>query len=216
MMRTRIKICGLTRPEDAQAALQAGADALGFVFYPPSPRAVSIEQAGQLLRLVPPFVTKVGLFVNETPRVVETVINALPLDVLQFHGDESPEYCAAFHRPWIKAARVRSGFDLLEFCDRYADAEGVQGILADAYVESFGGAGATFDWSLIPAKLPLPLVLSGGLTQANVEQAVRTIRPWAVDVSSGVEVTGGPKGIKCPKKIHDFIAGVQHADAAKE
>ncbi len=215
-MRTRVKICGLTRHEDVQAALHAGADALGFVFYPPSPRAVSIAQAQSLLRLVPPFVTKVGLFVNEDPRVVEATIKALPLDLLQFHGDENPDYCADFGRPWIKAARVKPGFDLLEFCNRYSHAEGIQGILADAYVEGFGGAGATFDWSLIPEQLPLPLVLSGGLTCANVEQAVRSIHPWAVDVSSGVEVSGGPKGIKCPKKIDDFIAGVRHADAAKE
>lgn len=206
MFPTRIKICGLTRPQDVRAAVDAGADAIGFVFYPPSPRAVSIEQAAELVALLPPFVTSVGLFVNPAPDEVEAVLSRLPLQLLQFHGDESDVDCARFGRPWIKAARMRPGVDLLEFAASYPRASG---ILVDAFVDGYGGGGKTFDWTLIPAGFTRPLVLSGGLDADNVGDAVRRIRPWAVDVSSGVE---SAKGIKDADMIAAFIAGVRHAD----
>lgn len=212
MTRTRIKICGLTREQDVLSAVSAGADALGFVFYPPSARAVNFARAAQLMAEVPPFVSKVALFVNETPDRVAEALERLPIDLLQFHGDETPKYCSGFSRPWIKAARVGAGFDLLEFAHRYAAQPGASGVLADALVDGYGGAGQVFDWALIPPHLPLPLVLSGGLTSSNVFQAVRQLRPWAVDVSSGVEAVGGPKGVKVAARIEEFIAGVRHAD----
>ena len=206
MSRTRIKICGLTRPQDVRVAVECGADALGFVFYPPSPRAVSIEQAAELVALLPPFVTAVGLFVNATPAEVEAVLARVPLQLLQFHGDEAESDCARYGRPWIKAARMRPGVDLLEFAASYPRASG---ILVDAFVDGYGGGGRTFDWTLIPAGFKRPLVLSGGLDADNVGDAVRRIRPWAVDVSSGVE---SAKGIKDADMIAAFIAGVRHAD----
>ena len=206
MSRTRIKICGLTRPQDVRVAVECGADALGFVFYPPSPRAVSIEQAAELVALLPPFVTAVGLFVNATPAEVEAVLARAPLQLLQFHGDEAESDCARYGRPWIKAARMRPGVDLLEFAASYPRASG---ILVDAFVDGYGGGGKTFDWTLIPAGFTRPLVLSGGLDADNVGDAVRRIRPWAVDVSSGVE---SAKGIKDADMIAAFIAGVRHAD----
>lgn len=206
MFRTRIKICGLTRPQDVRAAVESGADAIGFVFYPPSPRAVSIEQAAELVALLPPFVTSVGLFVNPTPEAAEAVLARVPLQLLQFHGDESESDCARYGRPWIKAARMRPGVDLLEFSTFHPRASG---ILVDAFVDGYGGGGQTFDWSLIPQGFGRPLVLSGGLDADNVTEAVRRIRPWAVDVSSGVE---SAKGIKDAAKIAAFIAGVRHAD----
>lgn len=205
-MRTRIKICGLTRAQDVDAAVAAGADALGFNFYPPSPRSLDLARARELIARVPPFVTAVGLFVNEPADSVRATIEALPLGMLQFHGDESPEYCASFGRPWMKAARVRAGFDLLDYAARYAEA---CGLLVDAWVEGYGGGGEVFDWELLPADFPLPLVLAGGLTPANVGSAVSQVRPWAVDVSSGVEAG---KGIKDPRLIEAFIAGVREAD----
>ncbi len=210
MTRTRIKICGITREEDLAAAVAAGADALGFVFYPPSPRCVTPQRAADLLALVPAFVTRVGLFVNEPAEAVRAVLAQAPLDLLQFHGDEDAGYCAAFGKPWIKAARVKAGFDLLEYASAFVGAPGVCGLLLDAHVEGFGGGGQTFDWSLIPRSLPLPLILSGGLHPGNVVEAVRTVRPWAVDVSSGVEAA---RGIKDVTKINEFIAGVRDADA---
>ena len=206
MSRTRIKICGLTRPQDVRAAVDNGADAIGFVFYPPSPRAVSIEQAAELVALLPPFVVSVGLFVNPAPGEVETVLARVPLQLLQFHGDESESDCARHGRAWIKAARMRPGVDLLEFAASYPRAGG---ILVDAFVDGYGGGGKTFDWTLIPAGFTRPLVLSGGLDADNVGDAVRRIRPWAVDVSSGVE---SAKGIKDADMIAAFIAGVRHAD----
>jgi phosphoribosylanthranilate isomerase len=211
MHRTRVKICGMTRQEDVLAASAAGADALGFVFYPPSPRNVSLETAAPLFAVVPPFVSKVALFVNPTPETVHDALVALPIDVLQFHGDEPADFCAQFGRPWIKAARMKADFDLLKFAAKYAGKRGVSGILADAFVDGYGGAGQCFDWSLLPARLPLPLVLSGGLDPSNVGDAVRRVRPWAVDVSSGVE--GSVKGIKDPAKLIEFIRGVRNADA---
>lgn len=206
MSRTRIKICGLTRAQDVRAAVDGGADAIGLVFYPPSPRAVSIEQAAELVALLPLFVTSVGLFVNPAPGEVEAVLERVPLQLLQFHGDEAEAECARYGRPWIKAARMRPGVDLLEFAASHPRASG---ILVDAFVDGYGGGGKTFDWTLIPAGFARPLVLSGGLDADNVVDAVRRVRPWAVDVSSGVE---SAKGIKDAEKIAAFIAGVRHAD----
>ena len=207
MSRTRIKICGLTRPQDVLAAVEAGADAIGFVFYPPSPRALSPEQAAELVALLPPFVTAVGLFVNPSPAEVASVLARVPLHLLQFHGDETEAECAAHGRPWIKAARMRPGVDLVEFAHLHP---GACGILLDAFVDGYGGGGKTFDWSLIPAQHGRPLILSGGLDPDNVTAAIRRVRPWAVDVSSGVE---SAKGIKDAHKMAAFIAGVRHADA---
>ncbi len=210
MHRTRIKICGLTREEDVDAAVAAGADAIGFVFYPPSPRYVTPARAAQLLARIPAFVTRVGLFVNATPDEVAAVLDVAPLELLQFHGDETGDVCRDmgrhFGRPWIKAARVRPGLDLLEYAASFT---GAAGLLLDAYVEGYGGGGQTFDWSLLPNSLPLPVILSGGLHPGNVTEAVRAVRPWAVDVSSGVEAA---KGIKDADKIAGFIAGVRNAE----
>jgi len=207
MSRTRIKICGITRREDLIAAVAAGADALGFVFYSPSPRFVGDDVAAALCREVPPFVSRVGLFVNADPAAVRKTLAAVPLDLLQFHGDEDAAYCEQFGKPYIKAARVRPGLDLVEFARSFGTA---RGILLDAYVEGYGGAGQTFDWGLIPQELPLPIVLSGGLTPANVREAVVNLRPSAVDVSSGVEAA---KGIKDAGKIAAFVAAVNEADS---
>ncbi len=206
MSRTRIKICGLTRAQDVRAAVDHGADAIGFVFYASSPRAVSIAQAAALVALLPPFVASVGLFVNATEDDINCVLERVPLQLLQFHGDEAEADCARFGRPWIKAARMRAGVDLVEFASLHP---GASGILVDAFVEGYGGGGKTFDWSLIPQGFGRPLVLSGGLDADNVVDAVRRIRPWAVDVSSGVE---SDKGIKDTAKIAAFIAGVRDAD----
>ena len=206
MSRTRIKICGLTRAQDVRAAVAHGADAIGFVFYASSPRAVSIAQAAELVALLPPFVASVGLFVNATADEVNCVLERVPLQLLQFHGDEVEADCARFGRPWIKAARMRAGVDLVEFASLHP---GASGILVDAFVEGYGGGGKTSDWSLIPRGFGRPLVLSGGLDADNVVDAVRRIRPWAVDVSSGVE---SDKGIKDTAKIAAFIAGVRDAD----
>ncbi|MDK9702745.1 MAG: phosphoribosylanthranilate isomerase [Sulfuritalea sp.] len=210
MTRTRIKICGITREEDLAAVVAAGADALGFVFYAPSPRHVTPERAAQLVAHAPAFVTRVGLFVNEPVEAVRAVLARVPLELLQFHGDEDAAYCSGFGRPWIKAARMRPGFDLLEYASAFAKAPGVSGLLLDADVEGYGGGGKTFDWTLIPRNLPLPVILSGGLHPGNIAEAVRTVRPWAVDVSSGVEAA---RGIKDAQKITEFIAGVRIADA---
>lgn len=200
-MAVRVKICGITRLADLRAACGAGADALGFVFYDKSPRHVPIETAAALLRELPPFVQSVGLFVNADPTFVESVLNVAPLDLLQFHGDETPADCARYGRPWIKAVRVSAGTDLLKYA---ADFEDARGLLLDAFVPGVpGGTGERFDWRLIPPDLPLPVVLSGGLDPGNVAEAVRRVRPWAVDVSSGVEAA---KGIKDAHKVAQFIA----------
>ncbi|MBL8436400.1 MAG: phosphoribosylanthranilate isomerase [Zoogloea sp.] len=203
--RTRIKICGLTREQDVRAAVEAGADAIGFVFYPPSPRYVSFERAAELARLVPPFVSIVGLFVNPERDFVREALGKVPLQVLQFHGDEQETSCLGFGLPYIKAARMRPGLDLLKYAACFPSA---QGLLVDAFVEGYGGGGETFDWSLIPRELPVPLILSGGLHAGNVAEAVQRVQPWAVDVSSGVEAA---KGIKDAVRIIEFVAGVQHA-----
>jgi len=205
-VRTRVKICGITRASDVQAAAEAGADALGLVFYPPSPRFLALEQARVLRRAVPPFVSAIALFVNPSADAVERVLERVRPDVLQFHGEETPEFCARFGVPYIKACRVRPGFDLLEYWRPFS---GASGWLADAYVEGYGGAGASFDWKLVPAQLDRPLIVSGGLRRDNVRQAIRALRPWAVDVSSGVE---SAKGIKDAARIAAFIEEVRNAD----
>ncbi|MDR0634021.1 MAG: phosphoribosylanthranilate isomerase [Azoarcus sp.] len=210
MPRTRIKICGLTRPQDVAAAVEAGVDAVGFVFYPPSPRHLSFDRAAELARLLPPFVTAVGLFVDPRADFVAEALHRVPLQLLQFHGDESDARCAALCAsrglPWIKAIRMRAGVDLLKSS---AFHPGARGLLVDAFAEGYGGSGKTFDWSLIPAGFARPLTLSGGLDPGNVGEAVRGVRPWAVDVSSGVEAA---KGIKDAAKIAAFVAGVRNAD----
>jgi phosphoribosylanthranilate isomerase len=205
-VRTRVKICGITRASDVQAAAEAGADALGLVFYPPSPRFLALEQARALRRAVPPLVSAIALFVNPSVEEVERVLARVQPDVLQFHGEETPEFCARFGVPYIKACRVRQGVDLLEYWRPFS---GASGWLADAYVEGYGGAGASFDWTLVPAKLDRPLIVSGGLRRDNVRQVIRALRPWAVDVSSGVE---SAKGIKDAARIAAFIEEVRNAD----
>lgn len=201
---TRVKICGITRIQDAQAAAHSGADALGLVFYEGSPRHVTLQQAAQLAAAIPPFVTRVGLFVNASPDTVRAVLREVALDVLQFHGEEDAAYCAQFGRPYLKALRVRPGVDLLQYAARYQDA---QGLLLDAYVEgTHGGTGALFDWALIPQDMPLPVILSGGLNTSNVAAAIRQVHPYAVDVSSGVEAA---KGIKDAAKVAAFINEVK-------
>ena len=200
---TRIKICGLTRAEDMQVAIEAGADALGLVFYPPSPRFVDPEQAVRLAGMAPPFVSVVGLFVNAEARQVSELLAAMPIHLLQFHGDEDEAYCRQFGRPYIKAARMRPGLDLLQYAASFPSA---QAILVDAFVEGYGGGGKSFDWNLIPNSMSKPLVLSGGLDADNVGEAIRRVRPAAVDVSSGVEAA---KGIKDADKIRSFIAAAR-------
>ena len=201
---TRIKICGITRVEDALAAAHSGADALGLVFYDKSPRYVTPKQAVQLAAAIPPFVTLVGLFVNPSAEAVQEILQQVPLDVLQFHGEEEPKFCAQFSRPYLKAVRVKYGVDLVQYAARYKDA---QGLLLDAFIEgTHGGTGVSFDWTLIPRNLPLPVVLSGGLHVNNVADAIKQVRPWAVDVSSGVEAA---KGIKDAAKIAAFINEVK-------
>jgi phosphoribosylanthranilate isomerase len=205
-MAVRVKICGITRLQDLHAACDAGADALGFVFYEKSPRHLTIAAAAALVRDLPPFVQAVGLFVDADPAFIESVLREVPLDLLQFHGDETPADCARFGRPYIKAVRVNRDTDLLKCA---ADFDAARGLLLDAYIPGVpGGTGERFDWSLIPAKLGRPVILSGGLNPDNVAEAVRTVRPWAVDVSSGVEAA---KGIKDAHKIAQFIAKAKEA-----
>jgi len=207
-MATAVKICGITRPEDALAAARAGAHAIGLVFYAKSPRHVTPARAAEIIRVLPPFITTVGLFVDATVEEVRGVLAQVPVGLLQFHGDEPPAFCRQFRLPYIKAVRVRPGVDLLQYARDYHDAKA---LLLDAYVEGlYGGSGAAFDWSLIPRGLPLPVILSGGLTPENVVDAVRSVRPDAVDVSSGVE---SAKGIKDAQKIAAFIKGVRSGDA---
>lgn len=204
---TRTKICGITRAEDVQAVAVSGADALGLVFYAKSPRYVTLQQAQALCRAVPPFVSVVGLFVNPSADEVREVLAQVPLDVLQFHGEEEPEFCAQFGRPYLKAIRVRPGVDLVQCAARYS---GAQALLLDAYVEgTHGGTGAVFEWSLIPQALRSRIILSGGLDTGNVAEAVRQVRPYAVDVSSGVEAD---KGIKDAAKVAAFIKEVKDVD----
>ena len=218
MNRTRIKICGLTREEDVDAAVAAGADAIGFVIYAASPRYVSPARAAELAARLPPYVTPVLLFVNESVANVAAACPLLPHALLQFHGDETPAECLAHGRPFVRAARIplqapapgEAGFDLVNYATSFNKA---QAILLDAHVEGFGGGGKTFNWSLLPPNVNAHLVLSGGLTPANVTDGILQVRPrcttLAVDVSSGVEVS---KGIKSADKINQFVAAVRAAD----
>lgn len=206
-MRTRVKICGLTREADVDAAAAAGADAIGLVFHPASPRAVTPELARRLCAHLPPFVTVVGLFVDASPAVVHRVLDAVPLELIQFHGDEDPLLCASFGRRWIKAVRMRPGLDLDAVARRYAAAAG---LLLDAYDPAVaGGTGRRFDWGRIPAMLAPRIVLAGGLTPENVADAIRCVRPYGVDVSGGVE---SAKGIKDRVKIFRFMQGVRDGE----
>ena len=211
MSRTRIKICGITRIEDALCAARAGADAIGLIFYEPSPRAVTIEQAISIANALPPFVSTVALFVNAAPREVDAVISRLAPSMLQFHGDEDPAYCTQFGLPFMKAIRVGGGMtadDLLEYASEFVAA---RASLLDTLSQGvYGGSGESFDWQIIPAVMRHRIVLSGGLQPDNVAAAVRMIRPVAVDVSSGVEIQ---KGVKDHAKIEKFIEEVAHADA---
>jgi phosphoribosylanthranilate isomerase len=206
-MRTRIKICGITRIEDGLAAARAGADAIGLVFYEKSPRCLDLDRARDIVRALPPFITTVGLFVNHDSGFVRDALSSVPLDLLQFHGEETLDYCTAFGKPFLKAVRVREGLNLVEYAAGFGAAHG---LLLDAYHPDMqGGTGVTFDWNLIPRGLPSPVVLSGGLDAGNVGAAVCMVRPWAVDVSSGVEAA---KGIKDADKITAFVRGVRNAD----
>ena len=207
MTRTRVKICGLTRVEDAKAVVAAGADALGLVFYPPSPRAISVSQAAGIVEKLPPLVTVVGLFVNAERTEIARILSAVRIDLLQFHGDETMAECSGHGRPYINAVRVRPGTDLNALRGRYA---GAAGLLLDTYREDRpGGTGERFDWACIPEDMAGNIILAGGLTPENVEQAVRQVRPYAVDVSGGVEQE---KGVKERAKIEAFMRGVRRAD----
>ena len=205
--RTRIKICGLSQEADVAAAVEAGADAVGFVLYGKSPRHVSAARAGELARMLPPFVTPVCLFVNARPDDISRALDRLPQAVLQFHGDETPAQCEAARRPYIRAARMVEDFALVDFAHAFASAAA---LLLDADFQGYGGGGKVFDWSLIPPSVPLPVVLSGGLNPANVIDGVMRVRPWAVDVSSGVEAS---KGDKDAALIRRFCEAVREADA---
>ena len=208
-MRTRVKICGITRPGDGQAAAKAGADAIGLVFYPPSPRYLSVERAREIRDALPPFVQTVALFVNADAAQVSQVIGRVHPAMLQFHGEEKPDFCAQFGLPYVKAYRVRSGVtsgaSALEYLRPFSRAAAW---LFDSHVPEYGGVGESFDWSLVPAA-DKPVILSGGLSQANVAEAIRRVRPWGVDVSSGVEAA---RGVKDAARIAAFIAEVRNAD----
>jgi phosphoribosylanthranilate isomerase len=206
-MRTRIKICGLRTEADVDAAIESGADAIGLVLYERSPRALSVERAAALARRLPAFVSPVCLFVNAEPSLVAQAVQAIPNALLQFHGDETPAQCDAAGRPYLRAVRMAPGLDLLDFARRFGNASG---LLLDAHVEGYGGGGKVFDWSLVPANVPAPVVLSGGLNPANVIDGVLRVRPWAVDVSSGVE---SEKGVKDATLIRRFCEAVREADA---
>lgn len=208
-MRTRIKICGITRPQDALAAAQAGADAIGLVFYEGSSRAVDIARAEQICAALPAFVSTVGLFVDAPEQQVNEVLQRVPLDLLQFHGEETPQYCGLFSRPWIKALRMRDDIDLAVESTRYADA---RALLLDAWVPGQpGGTGETFDWQRVPRNPGYPVILAGGLNPDNVASAVHQCRPWAVDVSGGVEER---PGIKSATAISAFVRGVMNEAAS--
>ncbi|MGF6854845.1 phosphoribosylanthranilate isomerase [Paraburkholderia sp. CI3] len=214
--RTRIKLCGLSKPVDIAHAIDLGADAIGLVFYPPSPRSVSVTQAVELVHEVPPFVSVVGLFVNATPEWVHEVASNVNLTLLQFHGDETPEQCEALAGvaglPWLRALRVAAdtrAADLVKSAFNYSAASG---LLFDTHVEGYGGGGKVFDWSLIPAELAHRAVLSGGLNAQNVSDAIHRVRPYAVDVSSGIEVAGA-RGVKDHARMAAFVRAVRAADA---
>lgn len=205
--RVRVKICGITRPEDAAAAVAAGADALGFVFFAASPRHVTAEQAAEIIRGLPPFVSTVGLFVNATVAEVRAVLDVVPLSLLQFHGDENNDFCRGFGRPWIKSLAMKPGQDIQAEMAAYPDAVG---ILLDAWHPDLrGGTGHSFDWTHFPVQAAKPLILAGGLTPDNVGQAVQLTRPYAVDVSGGVEMA---KGIKDARLVEAFLREVRKAE----
>ena len=207
MSPTRIKICCITRPEDALAAASSGADAIGLVFYADSPRAVTVQEAKDIAQVLPPFVTLVSLFVNAPAETISNVLSQVPVGLIQFHGDEDSRFCRGFGRPWIKALRVR---DSMNVAKEAAALSGATGVLLDAWQEGVpGGTGRTFDWALANEQLPLPMVLAGGLDEVNVGDAIGGLRPWAVDVSGGVESS---PGIKDAEKIQRFVAAVRAAD----
>ena len=206
-MKTAVKICGITRAQDALTAARCGAHAIGLVFYRPSPRYVTPETAAEIVRALPPFVTAVGLFVDAPAEEVREITARTRVQMIQFHGSETPEFCARFELPYLKAVRVRPEVDLLQYARDFRSAKA---LLLDAFKEGLhGGTGAVFDWDLIPPALPLPVVLSGGLHPENVAEAIRRVRPWAVDVSSGVEAS---KGIKDASRVEAFVNGVRDAD----
>ena len=203
-MSVRVKVCGITRCEDAKIAVQLGVDAIGFVFWPKSVRYISPDLARQIATNIPPFICTVGVYVDPDLEWVEETVKVAKINLLQFHGDESPEFCNQFSQPYIKAIRVKQDTDLLQYVEWYSTAKG---LLLDTYtVDMPGGTGHVFDWRLIPQHLPMPLILSGGLNSNNVAMAIKQIQPWAVDVSSGVEAS---KGIKDEKKIFAFMQGVK-------
>lgn len=206
-MRTRVKICGITRTEDALAAISSGADAIGFVFWQQSARNILPQQARPITKTIPAFVTTVGVYVDPTVEWVHETATIANLGLLQFHGNESPEFCDQFALPYVKALRIKEDMDLLEYANRYQSAKG---LLLDTYSANLpGGTGEVFDWTLIPANLPLPIILSGGLTPDNVVHAIAKVKPWAVDVSSGVEAS---KGIKDINKISAFMQRVKNCE----
>jgi phosphoribosylanthranilate isomerase len=208
--RTRVKICGIRETAHARVAAEAGADAIGFVFYGPSPRFVQADEAAPIAKSLPPYMSAVGLFVDASEAEVRAVLDRVPLDLLQFQGEESPEFCARFGKPFVRAVRMVEGTDLLEYAHRFS---GAKALLVDAHAPGLpGGTGRTFDWSVIPPGLPIPLILSGGLDADNVGRAVREVRPWAVDVSSGVE---SARGVKDPRRIVEFIRSVRREDAGQ-
>lgn len=204
MSRTLVKICGITSSADALAACEAGADALGLVFYAPSSRCVGLEQAREIVAAVPPFVTIVALFVDETAATIQRTLECVPIDCIQFHGDETAAFCAQFQRPYLKALRMRPGVDIGRLAGSFGDA---RGLLLDSWQPGIpGGTGQTFDWTAIPTGLPRPLVLAGGLDEHNVAAAIAAVRPAAVDVSGGVE---SAPGIKDTGKMNRFVAAVR-------
>jgi phosphoribosylanthranilate isomerase len=205
--RTRVKICGFTRPDDALAAVRLGADAVGLVFYPQSPRNVDIDEARTIVSVLPPFATVVGLFVDESEDRVRRVLDRVRIDLIQFHGDEAPDYCAAFGKPYIKAIRMRPGLELAAEMSRHA---GAAGFLLDAWhPEAKGGTGSRFDWNSIPKDCAASVILAGGLEPDSVREALRAVRPYALDVSSGVEAA---KGIKDAGRMAAFLKEVQAFD----
>jgi phosphoribosylanthranilate isomerase len=206
-MSVRVKVCGITRIEDAEAAIQSGVDAIGFVFWNKSARNIDPESAGRISALIPPFVCTVGVYVDPDAAWVKETARAAKLNLLQFHGNESPDFCNQFSQPYIKAIRVKSDTDLLQYAERYRTAKG---LLLDTFTEGMpGGTGHVFDWHLIPENLPVPFILSGGLNPDNVAMAIKQTKPWAVDVSSGVEAA---KGIKDKNKIIAFMQGVKNCE----
>ncbi|MDQ0627277.1 phosphoribosylanthranilate isomerase [Burkholderia sp. OAS925] len=214
--RTRIKLCGLSNPADVNHAIELGADAIGLVFYPPSPRSVSVAQAVEIMQDVPPFVSVVGLFVNPSPEWVREVVSNVGLSLLQFHGDETAEQCESLAGiaglPWLRALRVAADTRPADLVESALNYSGANGFLFDTHVEGYGGGGKVFDWSLIPAELARRAVLSGGLNAQNVSDAIHRVRPYAVDVSSGIEVPGA-KGVKDHARMAAFVRAVRAADA---